>query len=434
MSYYNLVETAHTRSLTVFDPNDNMRPRTIASSHPHFDDALAAVRDGDIPRAIDCIDTEQYVARQLRPLSERVMVSDGNVLFDGEILDNSLTQTILRFLHRGEDFQPLVAFFEKVMTNVSEYVREQLYAWIADRHLTITRDGNIVAYKGVRRGQEGGFFSINQGYAIVDGREHNGAIPNDIGSTVEMPRSSVTDDPAVGCSYGLHCGTWEYASTFGRDAVLTVEVNPRDVVSVPTDCSAQKIRVCRYKVRDITTQQLNDIVVDPSSEAGPLDPIEEDDLEDEDPFEGDDDESLVDDDAPQASLSDSSPFYNHFSPYQVSQWNRYLNEAINSVAPKVGQVRQELGSYMTPMKLLRLAAERINDVINAESSGHVHHESVREIRSAARDERGTTFTFFSNDGQNRTAVWFDPPALRYAVFLASQPQRQPRYGGYDYDD
>ena len=65
-----------------------------------------------------------------------------------------------------------------------------------------------------------------------------------------MARSEVQHDPSVGCHKGLHVGTWDYASSFGRGVVLEVEVDPRDVVSVPTDCGDAKLRCCRYRVRD----------------------------------------------------------------------------------------------------------------------------------------------------------------------------------------
>jgi len=58
----------------------------------------------------------------------------------------------------------------------------------------------------------------------------------------------------VGCHTGLHVGTYAYASNFGQGALLEVQVNPRDVVSVPTDCSAAKMRTCRYVVVDTIDQ------------------------------------------------------------------------------------------------------------------------------------------------------------------------------------
>ena len=65
-----------------------------------------------------------------------------------------------------------------------------------------------------------------------------------------MPRGEVQHDPESGCSTGLHVGTYAYAQGYARAALLTVHVNPRDVVSVPTDCDAEKMRVCRYVVSD----------------------------------------------------------------------------------------------------------------------------------------------------------------------------------------
>ncbi len=67
-----------------------------------------------------------------------------------------------------------------------------------------------------------------------------------------MPRSKVDDDTSAGCSTGLHAGTYRYASGFAQGRLLTVEINPRDVVSVPTDSDYQKIRTCRYTVVGVT--------------------------------------------------------------------------------------------------------------------------------------------------------------------------------------
>jgi hypothetical protein len=65
-----------------------------------------------------------------------------------------------------------------------------------------------------------------------------------------MPRNKVDDNKEVGCSYGFHAGTLEYASDFASDSdkLVVVEIDPADVVSIPTDCNFQKLRTCRYKV------------------------------------------------------------------------------------------------------------------------------------------------------------------------------------------
>ena len=67
-----------------------------------------------------------------------------------------------------------------------------------------------------------------------------------------MQRRKVNDDCGVGCSDGLHCGALEYVESYraeyAGDRVVIVKVNPKDVVSVPTDCECQKVRTCEYQV------------------------------------------------------------------------------------------------------------------------------------------------------------------------------------------
>src|SRR5690606_6818039 len=127
--------------------------------------------------------------------------------------------------------------------------REQLFTWLQSHEFTITEEGDILGYKGVRlTHDENGFTSISTGTAYVDGKMHTGAIPNPIGAVVSMPRAQVQNDPNVACHVGLHVGDWSYASGFAQGAVLEVHVNPRDVVSIPHDSSQRKMRCCKYKV------------------------------------------------------------------------------------------------------------------------------------------------------------------------------------------
>jgi len=119
-----------------------------------------------------------------------------------------------------------------------------------DVQVQLRHHGDFVAYKGVRQNgdREDLFRSISHGSAIVNGERHTGTIPTSPGVVVEMPRSEVNHNPSVGCSTGLHAGSWAYAYNFGSRTTLRVKINPRDVVSVPTDCGEAKMRVCRYRV------------------------------------------------------------------------------------------------------------------------------------------------------------------------------------------
>lgn len=74
-----------------------------------------------------------------------------------------------------------------------------------------------------------------------------GHVPYPVGATVWMPRDLVSDDRNSACSVGLHVGTYCYAERFSEQ-MLVVLVDPADVVSVPTDSNAQKMRVCRLYV------------------------------------------------------------------------------------------------------------------------------------------------------------------------------------------
>src|SRR5947209_4617483 len=216
--------------VTAFVPNAE-RPLTASTaSHPNFAEIVTGLKSGD-ESVVDLFDVSQAVAKRFEYVSERVAVANGRVYFDGDEVDNSLTRQIVRFLEEDEsDFEALVNFMENVAANPNEHSREQLYEWLSRRDFTITPDGNLVGYKGVSPDLK----SIHSGPGIVNGEAVNGRLDNSVGNTIEIARSKVQHDPATGCSSGLHVGTHAYAKSFGS-VTLQVEVNPRDVVSVPTD-------------------------------------------------------------------------------------------------------------------------------------------------------------------------------------------------------
>ena len=75
-----------------------------------------------------------------------------------------------------------------------------------------------------------------------------------------------TDDRRNHCSHGLHVGSLDYASDFSRGKLVVVKVNPKDVVSVPSDCACQKCRVSAYKVVSVFEQEIKAPVVDEDNE------------------------------------------------------------------------------------------------------------------------------------------------------------------------
>jgi hypothetical protein len=121
------------------------------------------------------------------------------------------------------------------MANPSRRAVNELYSFLAHKNMPITDAGTFLAYKSVRSD-------------YTD--HHTGNFNNSIGNTLQMIRNNVCDDHNQGCSVGFHAGSLEYASSFGgQDSILLiVEIDPADVVSVPSDCNCQKLRTCKYKV------------------------------------------------------------------------------------------------------------------------------------------------------------------------------------------
>lgn len=244
---YTVIEGADTKNVVAFIDGEMYQAN---DQNPAWADILKALEDG-ADNAAALFSPAQVVSKNFQKVTDRVSLRGSQVFFDGVAQAGVLVDSILRHLQEGNDFTPLVNFMEKVANNPNEHSREQLYRWLtATGGFSIAEDGDIVGYKGVQAEYDGSLRSSHSGHAIVDGVEYNNArIPNNPGSVVEMPRDEVQHDPSRGCHTGLHVGTWSYARSFAP-VTLEVRVNPRDVVSVPTDCGDAKMRTCRYVVVD----------------------------------------------------------------------------------------------------------------------------------------------------------------------------------------
>lgn len=206
------------------------------------------------------------------------------------------------------DKTTLKNFCTKLYKNTNAYVREQLLPWFdymlsqdITRNFVICPDGDFLAYKGVQETSDGNFLSVHSGTAFVNGHPECGRIPNAIGNIITMPRESIVSNPNTAYSFGLHAGTYDYASSFAP-VVLLVKISPEDVCSVPTDASCQKIRCCKYEVikkiktpiTDVFTIpqniSLHDFLAKKEAEAEADSYLFDDDEEDDLPFDDDEDD------------------------------------------------------------------------------------------------------------------------------------------------
>jgi hypothetical protein len=207
---------------------------SINSGNLLFSKALDAYKADDWDAFIACVNPEIRL-KSLYASYEGIEVKDGNLYVFGDPVHSTLATRVISFLEHGLDCVHLFKFILKLNLNPSKRAVDELYTFLEHRALPITDNGNFLAYKAVRAD-------------YTD--KHTGKFLNTVDAVLEMPRNKVDDDKNVGCSYGFHAGTVEYAKDFmNRDGhLMIVEINPADVVSIPTDCQFQKLRTSKYKV------------------------------------------------------------------------------------------------------------------------------------------------------------------------------------------
>ena len=216
---------------------------TLNRSHPNYDAVVEAVRNNDEVS----IHKLCNISKTIETFAEgKVRVENGHVYYGTLLLDGVIVDRILGFIQEKLPVTPLLKFINKLYENPSARAISELYKFLEHKNMPITPEGNFLAYKGVQTD----YFSKTAGnIEVILGKVVNGKIFNGVGETIVVKRNQVCDDKNVGCSKGLHAGSVKYATEFGYGGkVVIVEINPADVVSIPTDCECQKLRACAYKV------------------------------------------------------------------------------------------------------------------------------------------------------------------------------------------
>jgi hypothetical protein len=187
---------------------------------------------------------------------------EGSVVIEGEgPLPEALSQRIIALRNDGLPVEPLVKFWQKLKANPSFNSRLQLYKFLEHNGHPLTEDGNFIAYRGVSSDMKD---------------KHTGKFDNSVGAVCEVPRTEVDDNPNNTCSHGLHVACFEYAKDFG-EKLVEVEVDPADVVAVPTDYNGTKMRVCRFKVAALCEQMRTEALYNKSPSEMPTFQMDESD-------------------------------------------------------------------------------------------------------------------------------------------------------------
>ena len=223
---------------------------TLNDGHLNY----AAIRKAIIDRQFDKIPALVDIPKAINRYSYgNIKIENGAIKYAGQPVHNYICDKIFSFMKEGLPFEPLVAFLDKLMKNPSKRAVNELYSFLEHKAMPITPNGNFLAYK-----------SVDSNWRD----HHTGTFDNSIGNTLEMNRNAVCDDTDIGCSFGFHAGSLEYARSFGGGAIrlLIVEIDPSDVVSIPKDSNCQKLRTCKYKVTAEYAQKLPDHYTEEYSE------------------------------------------------------------------------------------------------------------------------------------------------------------------------
>lgn len=211
------------------------QPHMIRSDHPRFDEIVNAVKQMDMTKVSELMDP--LIAFISKPGS-RLHIIDGSMYFDDIEVHTSLSNKIVEMIKRNEDPQKFLLFMENLLKNPEPRAILEVYGFIESNTLPITSDGCLLAYKTVRRS----FYDHFSNTILY--------VP---GSSPQMPREDVNNDPEKTCATGLHVCSINYIknSFFGgnnRSRLVLVKVNPSDIVSVPIDYENSKVRCCKMTV------------------------------------------------------------------------------------------------------------------------------------------------------------------------------------------
>jgi len=222
---------------------------TVATDHPNYNKIVEALKSGDHSQIENMVNVAKAV---IKYASGQISIENGQIFYGTFAVHNTLTDRIIKMMSEGFKFDHMIKFLENLMQNPSGRAVNETYTFLENYGLPITDDGCFLAYKAVRND-----------YKDI----YSGKYDNCVGCAPSMPRNMVDETYDRDCSTGLHVGALDYVVQYGhftkgqpliegRNRLLVVKVNPKDVVSVPKYENHPKMRVSQYLV----VSEINDVV------------------------------------------------------------------------------------------------------------------------------------------------------------------------------
>lgn len=226
---------------------DNDSHTISSETHVNYNRILEAIRGGDWKTVSDLVDVQESITNYV---NGKLVIKNGEIFWNGRPYHNALSKRLMAMYEQGFDIGPLTKFMENLEDNPSYRACEELYGFLEKNELPLTPTGNFLAYKRVHTSQQDKpELNIKAG-DLVDC--YTKTMINNVGSEVSMIRNEVDDNADNVCSAGLHFASLDYLSGSGyggrSEPIVIVEINPADVVSIPTDYNNQKGRACKYTV------------------------------------------------------------------------------------------------------------------------------------------------------------------------------------------
>lgn len=232
---------------------------SVNKDDSRYNSVLQAIKDDKLETIPDLVDYEKQFSKG------DIILKNGLLHLDNQPMPECLSDRVLQFQKENIPFDYLIKFAKKLALNPSFNSRQQLFKFLEHNGHPITKNGNFIAYRGV----------------TSDFKDcHSRKFDNSVGSICEMDRESVDDNPNNTCSSGLHVACYDYAKGFGH-TMIEVEVDPRDVVAVPTDYNGTKMRTCKFKVVNLCKQLREEPLYEDYDDSVDQDWVDSEDIEEE---------------------------------------------------------------------------------------------------------------------------------------------------------
>lgn len=238
----------------------NHKPYTITESHISYDKIKEAIKVQDWESVSTLVEATTALAEYTDGEFE---IKGGAFYRDGEPIHGVIGDRIVSMFKEGFDIKPMINFIVNLSENPSSRSVNELYGFLERSNLPITPDGHFLAYKKVRENYYDVYSGtvLNKPAELLDDEDVDLPYTTQNASkvtvdlvdgitTISMPRNKVNDDKDQTCSYGLHFCSYDYLTYFGGSRIVVLKINPKDVVSIPSDYDQTKGRACAYQVID----------------------------------------------------------------------------------------------------------------------------------------------------------------------------------------